>query len=220
MDESWIAVDRFFADMLLNHDDALDSALATAAAAGLPPHDVAPNQGKLLYLLARLAGSRRILELGTLAGYSTIWLARALRPGGRLVTLEANARYAAVASANIERAGLAGVVDVRVGPALQTLPLLQSEGCEPFDFVFIDADKERNADYLGWALRMTRKGAVIVADNVVRAGAVADPEATDERARGVRRFFELLAAEPRVTATAIQTVGAKGWDGVVVAVVD
>jgi predicted O-methyltransferase YrrM len=220
VDEAWIAVDRFFTDLLVGRDEVLDATLAAATAAGLPPHDVAPNQGKLLYLLARIAGTRRVLELGTLAGYSTIWLARALAPGGRVVTLEVDARYAAVARANLERAGVAGVVDVRVGPALETLPLLASEREEPFDFVFIDADKEQNAEYLGWALRLTRSGGLVVADNVVRGGAVADPAATDARATGVRRFAELLAAEPRVSATAIQTVGAKGWDGFVIALLD
>jgi predicted O-methyltransferase YrrM len=214
MQERWAAIDRYFAGLLLDDDPALDGALADAAAAGLPPHDVSPLQGALLQLLARLQGARTILELGTLAGYSTIWLARALPPDGRLVTLEADASYAEVARGNLSRAGLADRVDILVGPALEALPALEG----PFDLVFLDADKRTNPEYLEWALKLSRPGTLIVADNVVRGGAVLDGE--DESSRGVRRFTELLGAEPRVSATAIQTVGAKGHDGFVLALVD
>jgi predicted O-methyltransferase YrrM len=195
----------------------LDAALAASSAAALPPYDVSPLQGRLLELLARLKDARAILEIGTLGGYSTICLARALPAGGRLVTLEANAAYAEVAQANIARAGLADVVDVRVGPALDTLPLLTAEA--PFDLVFIDADKRSNPEYLGWALELSRPGSLIVADNIVRGGAVADAGSDDPNVVGVRRFLELLAAEPRLTATAVQTVGEKGYDGLVLALV-
>jgi predicted O-methyltransferase YrrM len=173
----------------------------------------------LLELLARLQGARAILELGTLAGVSTIWLARGLGPGGRLVTLEANARCAEVALANLERAGVADVVELRVGPALDTLPLLAAEGAGPFDLVFIDADKRSNPEYLRWALELSRPASLIVADNVVRGGAVADSDTDDTSVIGVRRFLELVAAEPRLTATAIQTVGEKGHDGFALALV-
>jgi predicted O-methyltransferase YrrM len=195
----------------------LDAALAASSAAALPPYDVSPLQGRLLELLARLKDARAILEIGTLGGYSTICLARALPAGGRLVTLEANAAYAEVAQANIARAGLADVVDVRVGPALDTLPLLTAEA--PFDLVFIDADKRSNPEYLGWALELSRPGSLIVADNIVRGGAVADARSTDPSVVGVRRFLELVAAEPRLRATGVQTVGEKGYDGLVLAVV-
>jgi predicted O-methyltransferase YrrM len=193
----------------------LDEALAASSAAGLPPHDVSPLQGRLLELLSRLQGARAILEIGTLGGYSTIWLARALPAGGRLVTLEANVAYAEVARANVERAGFADVVEVRVGAALETLPTLSG----PFDLVFIDAHKRSNPEYLGWALELSRAGALIVADNVVRGGAVADAGSDDASVVGVRRFFELVAAEPRLSATAIQTVGEKGHDGFALALV-
>ena len=217
--ELWTAVDGYLADLLVPRDEGLEAALEAAAAAGLPPHEVSPTEGKLLYLLACVQGARSILELGTLGGYSTIWLARALPAGGRLVTLEAEPRYADVARASVARAGLAEVVELRVGPALETLPQLVAEGRGPFDLVFLDADKARNPDYLAWALRLTRRGSLIVADNVVRGGAVAGAGSSDPSARGVRRFLELLAAEPRVTATAIQTVGAKGHDGFALALV-
>jgi predicted O-methyltransferase YrrM len=209
----WTEVDRYISDRLVPPDPALEAALAASEAAGLPPIAVAPNQGKLLHLLARLTGARRILEIGTLGGYSTIWLARALPPDGRLITLESDARHAEVARASIVGAGLAEVVEVRVGRALDTLPGLVAEGGGPFDFVFLDADKANTADYLAWALRLTRLGSLIVADNVVRGGAVADPTTADPDAQGVRRFNALIAADPRLAATAIQTVGAKGWDG-------
>ncbi|MEA2382297.1 MAG: hypothetical protein QOH72_2268 [Solirubrobacteraceae bacterium] len=218
-DERWTAVDSYVAGLLVPSAPALDAALAANAAAGLPAHDVSPVQGRLLELLARMRGARRILEVGTLGGYSTIWLARALGPGGRLVTLERDARSAGVARANLARAGLAGVAEVRVGAALDTLPVLAAEGPEPFDLVFLDADKQSAAEYLGWALRLTAPGSLIVADNVVRGGALADADSADPRVQGVRRLHELLAAETAVCATTIQTVGAKGYDGFTLALV-
>ena len=220
----WAAVDRYVAERLIPQDPVLDAALAASEAAGLPAGAISASQGKLLELLARIHGARRILELGTLGGYSTIWLARALPADGQLVTLEADPRYAEVARTNLANAGLAAIVQVRVGEALQTLPELLADGAGPFDLIFIDADKQNNPGYLEWSLRLSRPGSVIVADNVVRAGAILDPDASDPRLgdgglQGVRRFYELLAAEPRVTATAIQTVGAKGHDGFVLALV-
>lgn len=217
--DRWTAVDRYLADRLLEPDAALDAALAAGAGAGLPAADVSPTQGRLLELLARIQGARTILELGTLAGYSTICLARALPAGGRLVTLELDPGHAGVARANVARAGLADVVEVRVGPALETLAALSAGGGGPFDLVFIDADKASNAEYLAAALELSRSGTLIVADNVIRGGAVADPAAVDPSTVGVRRFFDLLAREPRVRATAIQTVGEKGYDGFALAVV-
>jgi predicted O-methyltransferase YrrM len=214
---TWDAVDAYINDQLIGDDPALSGALARAAAAGMPSHDVAPNQGKLLYLLARLQGARTILELGTLAGYSTIWLARAVpAEGGRVVTLEANARYAAVARENLDAAGVSDRVEVVVGDALDTLPGLDG----PFDVVFLDADKQRNPEYLEHALRVTRPGSLIVADNVVRDGALADAASEDVRVIGIRRFTELLGAAANVTATAVQTVGTKGWDGFALALVE
>ncbi|MEV4442148.1 O-methyltransferase [Streptomyces sp. NPDC049577] len=217
--ETWTAVDDYFNDLLVEEDGPLRAAATESEAAGLPPHQVAPNQGKLLQLLARVQGARTILEIGTLGGYSTIWLARALPEGGRLVTLEADERYAAVAAANVSRAGLDRVVDIRVGAALDSLPRLVDEEAGPFDLVFIDADKPSNPDYLHWALKLTRAGSVIIGDNVVRDGAVTDPASTDPRVKGVRRFTELIAAHPRLTATTVQTVGAKGYDGFTLALV-
>jgi predicted O-methyltransferase YrrM len=217
--ERWDAVDRYIADLLLPADPSLDAALEASAAAGLPPHQISPAQGKLLQLLALMQGARTILEIGTLGGYSTIWLGRALPADGRLVALEADPGYADVARANVARAGLADVVEIRVGRALDTLPLLAAERRGPFDLIFIDADKRSNAEYLAWALKLSRPGTVIVADNVVRGGAVAGDGDGDETVQGVRRFYELLAANPRVTATAIQTVGSKGYDGFSIALV-
>jgi predicted O-methyltransferase YrrM len=217
--ETWEAVDRYITDLLVQPDPALDAALDASLRAGLPPINVAPNQGKLLYLLARLMGAQRTLEIGTLGGYSTIWLAQALPPGGSLITLEADLRHAAVARANIERAGLSAVVEVREGRALDELPKLAAERRGPFDLVFIDADKPNNPEYLKWALRLSRRGSLIIADNVVRDGAVIDAGTRNADVQGVRRFYELLAAEPRVTATAIQTVGSKGYDGLAIALV-
>lgn len=217
--EQWTAVDRYLTDLFARPDPALATALESSAAAGLPAIQVAPNQGKFLMLLARAQGARAILEIGTLGGYSTIWLARALPEGGRLITLEADPRHAAVARANLERAGLAGFVEIRLGRALSTLPQLVAEGRGPFDLVFIDADKPSYADYLTWALKLTRRGSLIVADNVVRQGAVVDAASTDPNVRGVRRFLEALAAEPRVSVTVMQTVGSKGHDGFALALV-
>jgi predicted O-methyltransferase YrrM len=217
--EQWTAVDRYITDLLVPPDPALDAALTDSAAAELPAINVTPNLGKLLHLLARVQGARNILEVGTLGGYSTIWLARALPPGGRLVTLEVDPKHTEVARKNIARAGLSDVVELRLGRALDTLPKLAAEGRGPFDLIFIDADKPSNADYFTWALKLSRRGSLIVLDNVVRSGAVADPASTDPNVQGARRLFELLAAEPRVTATAIQTVGSKGYDGFAVALV-
>lgn len=218
-EEPWLAVDRYIADLFAPPDPALDAALAHSAASGLPPINVSPVLGKLLMLLAQTRGARSILEVGTLGGYSTIWLARALPAGGRLVTLEADPKHAEVARANIGRAGLAGVVEVRLGSALETLPQLAAEECGPFDVVFIDADKENYPGYLEWALKLTRPGSLILADNVVRNGSVLVAESSDALVRGVRRFNEMLADEPRVSATIFQTVGSKGYDGMAVALV-
>jgi predicted O-methyltransferase YrrM len=209
----WTKVDAYFTDKLAPSDDVLDAALAASDAAGLPPHNVAPNQGKLLLLLAQLQGARKILEIGTLGAYSTIWLARALPPGGRVVTLEANPKHAEVARANLQHAGLGEIVELRLGPALDSLAVLQRDGQGPFDLIFIDADKPNNPGYLDAALQLSRQGTLIIADNVVRNGAVADPTSTDANVIGVRRFTDLLASDRRVSATAIQTVGSKGYDG-------
>lgn len=213
----WTAVDDYITEHLLSPDRSLDAAVAASEAAGLPPIAITPNQGKLLELLARIHHAQSILELGTLGGYSTIWLARALPEGGRLVTLEREPRYAEVALANIANAGLADIVQVRVGPALETLPEMYGEGAGPFDLIFIDADKQNYPGYLEWSLKLSRVGTLIIGDNVVRGGAILDAEASGSGdggiAAGVRRFYEMLAAEPRVSATAIQTVGAKGHDG-------
>jgi predicted O-methyltransferase YrrM len=217
--KQWSAVDRYIEERLVPADPVLASALEENRVGGLPPYDVSPPQGKFLELLARMIGARRILEIGTLGGYSTIWLARALPEDGRIVTLEYEPRHAAVARANIERARLSERVDLRVGAALDTLPLLEAEGIGPFDFIFIDADKENNPRYLDWALKLSRPGAVIICDNVVRDGAVVDNRTHDASVRGVRTFFDRLSAEPRISATAIQTVGAKGWDGFTIGLV-
>jgi len=217
--QRWTAVDDYLTDLVVRPGEALVAAQESAATAGLPAIAVAPNQGKLLQLLARLAGARAILEIGTLAGYSTIWLAGALPDGGSLVTLEIDPRHAEVAIANIERAGLADRVQVRVGAALDSLPALAAEGRGPFDLIFIDADKQGNADYFRWAVRLSRPGSVIVVDNVVRGGAVADGDSDNPDVQGSRRLLDLIAAEPRVSATVIQTVGSKGYDGMAIAVV-
>jgi len=218
-DKLWSAVDDWLKDALVGRDGALEAALAANEAAGLPAIDVSPLQGKLINLLVRIAGARNALEIGALGGYSTIWIARALKPGGRLVTLEADDRHASVARANVERAGLSDKVDIRVGPALDTLPKIEAERLAPFDFVFIDADKENNANYLAWALRLSRSGTTIVVDNVVREGRILDAGSRDPDVVGVRSMFEAMTKEPRLAATAIQTVGAKGWDGFALAVV-
>jgi predicted O-methyltransferase YrrM len=213
--ERWTAVERYLTERLAPPDPALAAALDS----GLPPHEVSPLEGKLLHLLARTVGARTVLELGTLAGYSTIWLARAVPANGRVITVEANPHHAEVARANLERAQVSNVVEVRAQPALEALRALIADGAGPFDLIFIDADKASNAAYLELALELSRPGTLIVADNVIRDGAVADGESGDETVEGVRRFFERLAAEPRVIATAIQTVGGKGYDGLAVALV-
>jgi predicted O-methyltransferase YrrM len=215
--ELWSAVDQYIGDHLVKRDEALEGALAASTAANLPAIAVSPAQGKLLHLLARAQGARDILEIGTLGGYSTIWLARAMPADGRLVTLEMDPKHATVARANISRAGLAEKVDLRLGPAIDTLPRLVEDRRRPFDLVFIDADKPRIPEYFTWAVRLGRPGTLIIVDNVVRKGAVADPHTSDRNAQGVRLLYERLASEPRVTATAIQTVGSKGYDGFILA---
>ena len=217
--ELWSSVDRYIGDLFVGSDDALQSALEASDAAGLPPIAVAPHEGKLLYLLARAIGAKRILEIGTLGGYSSIWLARALPNEGRLITLEYDPKHADVARGNIARAGLADRVEVRVGRAQDTLPQIAAEGGAPFDFIFIDADKQGYVDYLDWSLQLSRRGTLIVADNVIRDGKVLDANSEDSLVQGVRYFNEVLAAEPRVIATAFQSVGAKGHDGMAIAVV-
>jgi predicted O-methyltransferase YrrM len=217
--ERWTEVDGYITENLVGSDAYLEAALRANVAAGLPSIDVAPNQGKFLHLLALTAGARRILELGTLGGYSTIWLARALPPGGSLVTLEFEPKHAEVARANIERAGFSGVVDVRVGAAADSLARLDQERAAPFDLIFIDADKQNMAVYLEGALKLSRRGTLIIADNVVREGAVVEAASTDPAVAGVRAMFAMMAMEPRLSATAIQTVGSKGYDGFAMAVV-
>jgi predicted O-methyltransferase YrrM len=215
----WDDVDAYTADLLVREDDALRAAVAQSAAAGLPPIAVTANQGKLLHLLVRMHGARSVLEMGTLGGYSTIWLARALPEGGRLVTLEVEPRYAAVAAANIAGAGVADRVEQRVGPALDSLRKLVGEGAGPFDFIFIDADKRGTPQYFELALELSRPGSVIITDNVVRGGALVDPASDDPGVQGMREFHELLSAAPGATGTTIQTVGSKGYDGFTLALV-
>lgn len=211
--EQWSSVDEYISSRLVESDPALDAALSASSEASLPAINVAPNQGKFLSLLARIGGARRILEIGTLGGYSTIWLARALPPEGRVVTLELDPKHAAVARSNLQRAGVDGQVEVRVGRALESLTALTREGVPPFDFVFIDADKQSIPEYFQHSLALTRPGAVIVVDNVIRRGAVIDANSSDANVQGVRRFNDLVAKTPGVTATALQTVGSKGYDG-------
>jgi predicted O-methyltransferase YrrM len=217
--ELWTAVDRYIVESLIPSDPILEDSLRANAKANLPSIDVAPNQGKLLHLLARIQGSRRILEIGTLGGYSTIWLARALPSDGKLVTLEVEPNHVSVATANIQHAGLSSKIELRLGPALESLAQLHAEASPPFDFIFIDADKPNLPAYLEWSLRLSRPGTVIVCDNVVRDGAVIDPDSTDPRIHGARHLFELLTANPRIDATGLQTVGSKGHDGFVLGVV-
>jgi predicted O-methyltransferase YrrM len=217
--EQWSAVDNYLTALLVPHDDALDAALRASADAGLPNIHVAPNQGKLLQIVARLAKATRILEVGTLGGYSTIWLARALPPGGKVVTLEFDQKHASVARENFARAGLCDPIDLRVGRAIESLSTLHAEGAVPFDLVFIDADKPSTPEYLAWAMKLTRVGSVIVIDNVVRDGKVADATNHDASVVGVRRALEQLAADERLCATAFQTVGGKGYDGLAIALV-
>jgi predicted O-methyltransferase YrrM len=217
--EQWTAVDDYINGALVPSDAALDGALSAADAAGLMAINVAPNQGKLLHVLARSISARRILEVGTLGGYSTIWLARALGPGGSLVTLEIDPNAAATATKSIAAAGLADVVEVRLGPALDSLTAMAAAPHELFDFVFIDANKDQNPEYFATALTMTRAGGIIVVDNVVRGGQLVDAGSQNPMIVGVRRLFETMAAEPRVVTTAVQTVGSKGWDGFAIALV-
>lgn len=219
-DLDWADVDGYLVSTLVGADPVLAAALEANAAAGLPAIDVSPNQGKLLHLLARMSAARNVLEIGTLGGYSTIWLARAVGPSGHVLTLEYAPAHAEVARANLERAGLSERVEVRVGAALESLPAIEREGLAPFDLVFIDADKENNAAYVRWALALSHPGTVIVVDNVVRGGAVADPDSRDPMVLGSRAVLELIAAEPRLDGTALQTVGSKGWDGLAIAVVN
>jgi len=214
--EQWRAVDDYLNDLVIGPDEALDAAVASVAAQGLPPIAVPPTHGKLLNLISRIHGARRVLEIGTLAGYSTIWLGRALPADGELITLEADEKHARIASANIGRAGLADRVEVRVGLALDTLPTLTG----PFDLFFIDADKQHNPEYFEWALRLSRPGSVIIVDNVVRGGGVVDAASTDPAIVGTRRLGALIAGEPRVSATMVQTVSGKSYDGFCLAVVN
>lgn len=219
-DAQWTVLDDYYSATLVQQDAALDAALADSAAAGLPAIQVPPNQGKFLNLLARIHGARRILEIGTLGGYSAIWLARALPADGRLVTLEFEPRHVEIAAANLKRAGVADKVDILQGAAADSLQRLIAQGAAPFDFIFIDADKPNNPVYLELALQLSRPGTVIVGDNVARGGAVADATSADPAIQGIRRFIELMGANPRLSATAVQTVGAKGHDGFALAIVE
>jgi predicted O-methyltransferase YrrM len=217
--ELWSKVDDYINETLVPQDAALENALQKSAEAGLPQIQVSPSQGKLLHLLARTIGARRILEIGTLGGYSTIWLARALPPDGKLITLEASPKHADAAKANIAAAGLADKVELQLGPALDTLPKLAAGKQAPFDFVFIDADKKSMPEYFDWALKLSRKGSLIFSDNVVRSGGIIDAASSDPDIQGVRRFYAALHSEPRVCVTAVQTVGGKGYDGYALALV-
>ena len=217
--ELWTAVDQYTTDRLLPRDPALDAALKASEAAGLPSISVSPSQGKMLMLLARLARASRILEIGTLGGYSSIWLARALGPGGHLITLEANPKHAEVAGANIVHAGFASVVEVRLGDARAGIQQLVTEGATPFDLIFIDADKSGIPHYVEWSLKLSHRGTLIIVDNVIRDGALIDAGNEDANVKGVRRLHEMLATEPRLSATTIQTVGSKGYDGFTLALV-
>jgi predicted O-methyltransferase YrrM len=217
--ELWTDVDRYITERLVPHDEALRAALAASEAAGLPPIQVSPSQGMLLHLLARMQGAREILEIGTLGGYSTIWMARALPADGRLVSLEADPRHAEVARANVTRAGLDDVVEIRLGRALDTLPQLAADALGPFDLIFIDADKPNIPQYLEWALRLSRRGSLIVVDNMIREGKIIDAASADASVAGVRRCMEMLGTDRRLTATALQTVGSKGYDGFAIALV-
>jgi predicted O-methyltransferase YrrM len=218
--ELWKSVDEYFETMLLPNDPVLDAAVKASVDAHLPPIAVSAVQGKLLHLLARSIQANKILEIGTLGAYSTIWLGRALPAGGKLITLELDAKHAAVARSNLARAGLADKVELMLGRALDTLPKLASSGTAPFDLIFIDADKPSNPEYFTWAMKLSRPGSVIIVDNVVRKGAVIDAKSADEDVRGVRRCLELMNKEPRFSATVLQSVGTKGYDGLVMGVVD
>jgi predicted O-methyltransferase YrrM len=218
-EQLWSSVERYISDTLVHPDAALDAALAASDAAGLPAINVSPNQGKLLQMLALMVGATRILEIGTLGGYSTIWMARALAPGGRLVTLEADRKHAELARRNIDGAGVGALVDIELGAALDTLPRLAGASRGPFDLIFIDADKVNTVPYFEWALTLSRPGSIIVVDNVVRKGAVVDAKSSDADVQGMRRLYDRLRSEPGVIATAIQTVGSKGYDGFAFAIV-
>ena len=218
-ENQWTEVDTFIAGHLTPPDESLDAVLRSSEAAGLPPIQVAPNQGKLLYLLAKMLQARNILEIGTLGGYSSIWLGRALPADGHLISLEADPKHAEVARANISRAGLDRVVEVRLGRALDVLPKLAAGGAGPFDLIFIDADKPPYPEYFDWAIKLSRKGSVIVADNVVRHGEVIDESDDDPGVRAIRRLYDRIGSNPHVSATAIQTVGVKGYDGFIIALV-
>lgn len=219
MAETARAVDDYIAERLLGPDPALEAALAANAAGGLPPIDVSPAHGRMLHLFARMVGARRVLEVGTLGGYSTISLARALPPGGKVVTLEIDPRHAEVARGNLAKAGVDGMVEIRLGPAIDSLRAMIAAGEEAFDFVFVDADKQSNADYVRAALDLTHPGSAIVVDNVVRQGKVIDQASTDAMVQGTRRLYDYLHTETRLDCTAVQTVGAKNWDGFVLALV-
>jgi predicted O-methyltransferase YrrM len=218
--EQWSAVDHYISQTVVPSDAALEAALEASSKAELPSIAVTPNQGKLLHIFARLVNASRILEIGTLGGYSTIWLARALAKDGKLISLEVNAKHADVARANVARAGLSGNVEIRLGPALETLPKLAAERAGPFDLIFIDADKANIPEYFTWSLKLARHGSVIIVDNVVRKGAVLESNSSDVDVQGVRKLNEMLAKEKRVTATTIQTVGSKGYDGITIAFVN
>jgi predicted O-methyltransferase YrrM len=218
-DQPWAAVDTYLCDLLLEPDPSLDAALEASREGGLPPINVAPNQGKLLNLLVRSLGAKSVLEIGTLGGYSTIWMARALPDTGRLITLEALEKHASVAQGNLERAGIAERVEIRLGPALDSLKQLAEQGAGPFDFVFIDADKENTRPYFEWSLKLSRVGTVIVVDNVVRAGGIADANVNDSQVLGMRKWLAEVNTDKRVDVTAIQTVGSKGYDGFALAYV-
>jgi predicted O-methyltransferase YrrM len=218
-ENQWTEVEQYFSKRLLPSDPILESALEACATAGLPAISVSPNEGKLLQILAQIVGARSILEIGTLGAYSTIWLARGLRAGGHLITLEVDPKHADVAQVNVSRAGLQDVVEVRIGNALEIIPQLSAQRRGPFDLIFIDADKQNIPTYFEWALKLSRPGSLIVVDNVVRSGAVIDADSTDPSVQGVRRFIELLGAESSASGTAIQTVGSKGYDGFAVVLV-
>jgi predicted O-methyltransferase YrrM len=217
--EVWTAVDQYINGLLVPRDPILDATLQSSSAANLPSIQVSPPQGKLLHLLARLMGARNILEMGTLGGYSSIWMARALPPGGRLLTLEADPKHAEVARANFARAGLDKVIELRLGKALDSLPQVAAEGRGPFDLIFIDANKSNMTEYFDWALKLSRRGSLIIGDNVIRDGAILDAASKNEDIQGVRRFNERVAKDARVSATEIQTVGSKGYDGFALIVV-
>lgn len=218
--KTWAAVDDYIVDALFEADPVLNAVLAANHDQGLPAIDVSPAQGKLLSLLARMQGAKKILEIGTLGGYSTIWMARALPVGGKIVTLELDPHHAKVARSNFERAGVSERVELRVGPALQSLAALNAENAGPFDVIFIDADKPNNPHYLSWAMRLSRPGTVIICDNVIRDGAVLDEDGQDANVEGARAAFSFIGGDKRLQATAIQTVGAKGYDGFAIAIVD